>query len=1275
MYPPVEPCRIKRSVKGSASSGSTNMRTDSDTPSSDMGPPATPRDGMSMNPIIRPPGIAMTTGTTNRTGGYRRPNSPPYYDGSEQFDTDEYAEPESEPIPTRLVTQTRTTIVEQNYKIPSGKARAVNSFKTSVETKSFEPVGIAELPASPVGRRITRDLVHQGMGAPSTTGDVESSTSSRSVADHMETTHHTQEGATTCRMVDESSDSAMPPAESEETQHSNMSQTNSGLLESSTIDFAVRYSIPAMTGSGHLNDNMIGPEIVPAAPGSSEKNTDSGISDLLAGYQHTDTKQEDGGIPETEANHKRGAMANSDSERVSSHAQQSSDEQSFKSCTDVLESASPDLVKDAASVGEPVQIISPEPQLPAKDSDARSVQTCNDMEISGRTNSMPPSRLPSSNLDVEFQQHKRPTTGSSSPFRGLRRALGTRRESGFSFSSKLRRNSKRDMNQDSISISGSSSTLSNLQSPAVPPRESSASKEAQRHKAVGSYLIRKAYLPLGKSRKLPSGEEDLAVKSSMETSTDDHEPHGENLISTEDSPFPQILNDIAATEQMLVKQDVHPERQSRNNVVECHSSSRDLRVGLMLVPTVHHHPFSSPVADIPEPSSVYSLQDLSLKCLTHSSPAGVPMSPEHNQRDSLSTTHLSWGGRKPYGVPSTSASEPRLALPSVQEDTTTDLRLPVYKYNPPQRYLHDLKEDSHEDSSLNTSASNLKNSQIRFPYSAGFDVRTSVDDAGMLGRKSYMCSRRASIIEDIRGLPFLEFSEANLYDKFKNALPNDMRFSRASGRALLDVRDVVEGSPESGKSKKAYHTVNGAGRDGILRHSAQSSGVINMSMLRRRYSSKKLIAEIDQVSIPSITQLTQRVGEMFPSLSLVGHREQDKSVDDIVEFPEEQGIMEHAMEEIHHVHPSSQKRSSARLRPMRGSSALMVVDDDVYEEITSKEGGCGSMSDQCVGALDFEVEVGEAGTRAKGKGKLTTRTPTRQLSIVTELQTPSPDVLRLENCTTQDRGHRTSAESTLSSSTGSPGSFVSTPTSTETRPWNSDKNYPWAITTNPAADISLPPQAGLKQSPRPGPSHLRNVLSDATSSTFTCLRTSTTPPHGKVSGFNANRQSHRLSIFGRSGDQAHAVGERYPTSALSPPTAIFRDHLSTCDTSDDEDFTTSRKSNKLTLSKRFSSAARGNTLTYTTPRIVRSKVNPAELASPASGHENSSSTLQDRIGEARAFTSNRHTFRDAQGMPIGAYHRHRIVDSIKRWWHKGEDLIRTISRRSSNRRDVVPGGN
>jgi serine/arginine repetitive matrix protein 2 len=1261
-HPAVEQARhLDRSIKGSASSGSINMRTDSDTPSSDMVQPPTPRDGMSVGVLASPQGNRMRKGTTTRIMKEPVLNAPLYYDYSEQFEHDEFAESEPEPMPTGLVNNVKTVFHERNDTGVSCRAAKATTAGQSDNIESYDVPGVAELPASPVGRRITRNLVRQGLlYNSSSTGDTVPSTNSATV-DNVKPEHLSHDQPANGPVDEEMSKLSTLSTRPVEQRHSILSQTGSSVLNSSTLEFAVRYSIPAITGTG-LDTTQPESETASTSPGSPDKST-GGMSELLAGYQDTDSKQESIVSPKPEKMHKTELGTANASEKNSLYAQKSSDELSFKSCTDVPEPGTSESVmsqsnKDENSEPEKdVSGVSPDTPLDVKDPDARSFQTCKDISTPVSPNPVPPSSLPSAALEVGLED-KRPAP-LSSPLQMMGEVAATHKPKS-SIASKFRKSSRPSVKQGSVSISGSSCTLSTP--PAVPPRESSASTEAQRHNAVGSYLMRRVVPHFSKGRKEVSNDKNKVVQNSMDTAAgqtlqpDDNLPEPVAVLGN--SPAVKEVSKTVPTEQNV------EERQPPSGVADRYCHAQGLHVNRVTLPAQHFHSFSSPGTAFPGGSSVYSPQDISSKGRAQSSPA-------NSRRERQSTTHLSWAGRKPFGVPSTSASEPRLPLPSVQEDTTTNLRLSAYKYNAPQRYLHDLKEDSHEDSSLNTSASNLKNSHFRFPHGCGVGMRTSVDEVVVLSRRSSARSGRGSAIDHARNLPSLEFIQANLFELFRDALV-DARFSR--GGPQLDVADAEEGSPQLSALNKcdclqARDLVKGVVQAERGGESTQSAGVIGFSRLSRTYTPDGLIAEIDRVSVPSVTQLTQRVTEMLPSLGLADQQTRGES-GSIGEFPEEEEIMEQAIEEIHLVHAPTQKRSSARLRPIRGSSALLIMDDDVYEELTSRERGKGiSGAGQSTSTRESDIGGGEAGSRDKGKGKAITTTLTHHLSPVAELRTPSPTVLRPET-------RRSKSVEALAASfesglffTGSPRSFVSTTTATDTRPWNFDKNYPWATTTNPVVDISLPLPLAQKQSPRPGPSHLRNTLSDATTSTFTSVGAPLGSPAGNTAGSNAHRQFHRNSFFERNGDQAHAVGERYPTSALSPPTAIFRDNLSTCETSDDEDFTNSRKANKLTLRKRFSSAARSTTLTHNTPRAARSRVNPAELASPASDHEDSSSSLQDRAGEAHAFTSNRHTFRDAQGMQISAYHRRRIVDSIKRWWHKGGELIRTISRRN-HRRDV-----
>jgi serine/arginine repetitive matrix protein 2 len=1280
-HPAVENARMNRSTKGSVSSRSSNRRTDSDTPSSDLPQPPTPRDGSSMAMLTHPHSQRKFRETVTR----EVVSSPLYYDYSEQFEAGGFAQPESDAIRTGFVTRIKTVVEELEAVAPT-----LNINHTPGGQKSDEVVrsdDVAELPASPVARRITRELILKGLQPASTVSTADVTTSAHEVTAQDDASSGQHDEAAMSRPESDETTSM-----TSEKRHSILSQADSSIVDSTTLKFAVRYSIPMMTGTGIATTSVHALETVPASPvaGSSEKTTSDGMSDLLAGYEHTDDKQEADVLPVALAASDDNVAADDCSGRKSSHAQKSSEAQSFKSCTDVpltgvLEPSTDEDVKSMKSA--PGILVDSETM--AKESDARSFKTCKDTITPCRASSVPPSRLSSfvlANSGAPGQQPSLPTPPSVI----LRKPLPQSRDSNLAVAaSKFTASSKPSIKLGSASISGSSSTLNVVkQPPPVPPRESSASKEAQRSNAVGSFLMRHVVPARFSKGKKQLQEDASSIISGSEPSV--CEPVSERKGSNESVVVVEQRADLnhALEAATRPQETTSAKKWPIAAPVEFYSSPMPTVSSAKTTPvlhqrwfsnppkpsqadtisdaSLHQHSSSSPTIASPEASSVYSPQDVLSKTRAYTSPAGVPKSPEHNRRDSQTTTHLNWAGRKSHSLPSASVSEPHLPLPSLQEDTTTDLRLSSYRYNGPQHYLPDLKEESHEDSSLNTSASNLKNSHFRLQlqHGGGPGVRASVDDVVMFSRRSSAGSQRRSVVVGrAQALPSMEFSEGNLLERLNRALG-----SRSLG--LLQP-DVPQGEEESRERSVSVGHVREKDHDPIVdldeaektEETTQLSTVIDRAQLKRPYS-PKIMAEIDQFTIPSVGPLTQRLTDIMPSEALKESLKEYYKHEDLAapgEFPEEEEIMEHALEEIHHVHPPSQKRSSARLRPFRNHSSLVPCDDDAYEVYEQHENGV-VVGDSGDGAANSDH--GEVGTHAEQRDENVTHTQRRRLTPLAELEAPLPVLLRpRSNTVSGDPLSRRSVETDLSSRR-SLRSFVSTPTATDTRPWNFDRNYPWAATTNHITDISLPQPAATRHSPHRGLSHLRNTFSDATSSTFTSARTPTASPFGTASSSNAKRQSHRLSAFGRSGDQVHAVGERYPTSALSPPTAIFRDP-SNCDTSDDEDFTTSRKT-RLSF-KRLSSRARNSTLTQPTPRVTRSKINPDDLASPAPAHEHSSSTLQDTVGEARAFTSNRHTYRDAEGMRPAVFHRQRLIRSIKRWWHKGGDLIRTFSRRNSSR--------
>jgi serine/arginine repetitive matrix protein 2 len=1374
-----EQARLKRSAPASMSSFNTNLRAESDPPSSDMALPPTPKDGSSMEvhrsldrtKVIKAANVDRLVITEEHS-------SVPYYETNGQLELIESAEPGTQAIPVGFIDRTTNTVEQMrparatltSDPFLGQEARPMSMEVVSPQLNNIVPItvstcasDIAELPASPVAPRITRNLILRGLEA-STTGDIQSLTESMTssgpspslpskllspskksliprsttpqsltpkalmsspptpksltprpltpgsltLSKMSEAAHASDLPAEQYSASDMSRGAALLSTDCRDNRHSILSQTGSSVFDSSTLEFAVQHSIPTAKGGGFRNEPGVEGHVTTSASINPGNTTEDGMSDVLAGYQGTDSKNETNALvrsgtaneSKSEEKEEEHTDASTDHDMKplplvfrprSSHAQKSSDELSFKSCTDLSDVSSESMLSQpgqdlARDLSSSAIDIAPQRDASSKGADVHPFATA---VHPVRAVLVPQSRLPSSSLGTMAMSQGRTTVemalSKPSPAILRKQPPVPPRESSFSVvANKLRTSSKQSMKQGSISVSGSSSTLSTTHlGPVVPPRESSTSKEAQRVNAAVSFLMRPLPTRFARSRKYSDQEErprpDETVRFACGSSKDTGGVT--NFNKTASSP-PPAMEANKTPQAPSTKPKGVPVAKTRVISFDTPEACNPSKV-LGSIPALVSQPIGSPVPAVLEPSSVYSSQDTSSGSHVDSAD-GVSVAQEPSHRDSQTTTHLDWhryapsphsGGAQQVSLRPLSGGGSQLnsmalgPLTNIQEDTTTDLRLSGYRYPGPSRYLPDLKEESHEDSSLNTSASNLKSSSFRFPFGAPSGVRASGEDPiSFSGRSSVVSHRRSAVgsnvgsaLSQAHGLPSMRFSRVNLFDGLTDEL--GLRYSRSMEEVPNASQRLSRGSPLRPASaghvtdlRLSLAELTEAGRSGL---SLQPTAMMNLFAFHRARS-PELMAEIERLTIPSVGGLTQRFSEFFPSLR------EYYQCGEPAEFPIEEEMEKHALEEIHEIHPT-QKRSSARLRPMRGVSHMVVIEDDLYDELTSKEKGMGSP-----GRPDDGVAVNGASEAASIADKSArdddaTSTPTHtKTAPLPELQVPSPAVLRPRSHTVGPQELRISGESALSSRR-SLRSFVSTPTATETRPWNSDKNYPWATSTNPAIDISLPRPAAAKYSPRPGPSHLRNRLSEAsTTSSFSTAQTATASPFGSPADSTAHARHHRFSTFGRNGDQPHAVGERYPTSALSPPTAIFRDHLSASDTSDDEHYDTTRKT-RLSLRKRFSSTRKATLDSQTNTRASRSKTNAQDLASPESTKQSTTSLLQDRAGEAQAFTSsataNRHTFRDAEGMRAVVYRKQRIIDRLKTWWHKGSRLIRQLSNR------------
>ncbi|KAF2175627.1 hypothetical protein K469DRAFT_683580 [Zopfia rhizophila CBS 207.26] len=1228
---------IHTPIKGSISSGSTNQRTDSEAPSSDAPSPPTPKNITSMEVLISPTDTQVLVDKTEHMMKADVTTGPLYYDYSERLETGPYSEPEPETVRTGFVHRIKT-ILEERVTVEKPLKQVDVLVVQEVELPGSEVVGIAELPASPVPKRITRDMILAVLEPVSTIEDVEISTLSLD-------SRESHEAAGKAKKTQDEADRAkeeVPVSYTEKEgnkgkRYSVVSQTTFMTVpDSSTRDFAVPYSIP-MTSA-----------------------IEEDISDLLDGYQHTESKQEVG-------YQQKESAAKEPTEKKSNHTLKSSDEQSFKSCTDLNE------------------------QL-YKDTDARSFKTCKDTVTPERAVSMPDSSIASVTLAKSEPKAKRLVSEMplSSPTGTVRtRASVPPRECSFSKPiTRVRAISKlSSLHGSTVPLISSTAESIAQQPPSVPPRGSSSSREAQRTQAVADFLVRlsptrrftKAHTSFGEK----SVKDEHVVQQDAGEKMPKCDPRQERFDSDKGkSSIDQALESAKSPGKGVTIQEPVSEKASEKATPAARPAkekpiSKDCTPGSAIDTQAelhgHQHQASIPSPVIQGSSSVYSLDVISPKSRTKSSQAAFPDSlgqSGQSRRDNQSTTHLVWHGHKALNPLSSNAVEPRASQNEGQEETTTDLGLPAYRNT--LHFLPDLKEESHEDSSINTSASHFRNSNFRFPAAHLRSIRPSVDDSLMFGRSPSVKSARKSSLAQTRGLPSMSFSRVDLLTNLEGAF--NMRSSRSLDGVPDNLHELDVDSPvrpaSAGVMHEKYRSLFNPFDELQVSENTQPGSTIDLMLLKGPFSPNHLVAEIDKHTIPSVGGLTQRLSEWIPSLKEYWKLGEEG------EFVAEEVIMEHALEEINEVGRPATKRSSARLRPMPGSPNLVVIDDGLYEELTSKRNEDSSPI--------ASASVGEQAEGCEGDAvpaKSIVNVDTREKTPLAELEAPSPVMLRTRSLLLGHREVRPSLEPRLSSRR-SLRSVVSIPTATtDTRPWNSDENYPWATTIS-SIDISLPLPTVLRHSPRPGPSRLRIRLSESSESSTSPLQaTPVTPTSPKMtmpgSGdpYNHSRcQGRPISFLAwskrpnqppalannppapsfdtsgypmgpvsvRNNDQSHDVGERYPTTSLHSPPGLsgnIETHSRfSLDSSDDERPATGVKQRLKNIRNKLIPSGRSNLVTTT-----------------------NHSSMQDQAGEQRDFSARRETFNDANGIPAKEYHGKRILERICTLWHKGGDLFRSIS--------------
>ncbi|CAI6339057.1 unnamed protein product [Periconia digitata] len=1190
----------QRSGQQSFSSQSTNQRLDSEGPSSDAASPPTPPDNQASNRLIRPLSILHSSAQEKAT---QQRKQPLFYDGSEAF----------EALGLDAISHEPTIMEEQVNNRPMVEGSDVTISKSSAEMVATNELEVAELPVSPVPHRLTRDLVKSYLGSQSTTGNFDSSLK-------LPETTSQYVGQTSNILEMESSPvdlSTTPHSPSERSiNRFNMpSQAGTSVKDSPALKFVMESAIPMVVEKGIPMDTSQDNEDELAEGSSTRSPTEDGMSDLLDGYEYTDAKTE--GV----STNGSAAGVNGPAEKSSIHVTRSSDddEQSFKSCAYVPapnEKSDKNSSRNSSESNDDL----PRSRTFRVGTSAGSFPTCDKATTPDRMNCIPAA------VDVSYRtinsialqpdirsSFPQPPAGVPSVMRQNKHTVPHSTLTG------LQSTNRRQSFSHPPEKSSSAPLLENGndQSPIIPPRQSSS-------KLIASLFFR----PFRNRRSRTSSDMSQTFNEDLLTNT--------KLLQEGclEIPTPPPLRDrqtsLSISSALGFRRDTE-KRKARgvehgSNVSEPGNASRVLSHRLFnTLPPTQQSSASSPHNNTPF--------DLLLQ------------TSDQGQRNSQSTTHISLPIILP-DQPSINVRDfPQRGI-SGKEKSTTDLAKPEQDFeyfSKHQSYnLSGSKEDMSDNSGLDTSADNLKRSSLYISYGGSpqdaRSARCSTENAAVFVQE--FITQPTTELEVARALPSLNFTENDMIKDILDTCRSSSS-NRASETAEMQLSVGSEPQKEDIAPKKKCPSLFDPSTGNITLSEQTTMSTQTTADDKKRNLSPLLIKAIEELNIPN----TQELDDRFSEYMVTEH------ADGRGGLAYDENVIESAIDEIHEVggEPSN-KASKARLRAVPGSPEMVVIDDQVYETITSSA----------------------VLSSTKGGGARDVALPTTT-NTTTPLRPPSASLSSPLSLNFEDEESFPLRDSL--SSFHSAGSSSRSTSSAKARPWNSSQNYPWADT--PSFDIVLPAVISPKSFPRPGPSHLRysSYASSSTPAPNTAapspLPLSVSPPLDCDGSFGTHSRE-KLRLHSRSwsnrairsrgtdilptinetswppggghlqdANVTHVVGGRYPTSSLPLPDDF---HLPAHDvdgslyTSDDEPGP---------------------------PLKRQSRSDKKRLRHDVKSHLQEQ--LQYGIGQPSELPArrNRNTFTGVEGMSKSTYRLKSAVNKIKDFGRKVAHRIRNLSPRKT----------
>ena len=630
-------------------------------------------------------------------------------------------------------------------------------------------------------------------------------------------------------------------------------------------------------------------------------------------------------------------------------------------------------------------------------------------------------------------------------------------------------------------------------------------------------------------------------------------------------------------------------------------------------------------------------------------------------RDSNTTTDLVLGSRMSYGAASISSERSWVAKRMSSGVTTTDFRFSAFSQPSP---LPDLKEESVEDISVVQPHISIGNFPL--PGTMVFK-RHSEANRSSEGSKVSASKSNSTALKESHDIPSLNFSRMDLFSKLNEALN-----LRSLDGLPFDIKDLCPSTvdrPASMNTVRQRYKSWFADYEDIFSAKRDSSTIVGPAV--KSMSPEEFISEVNQLSIPSVNVLTERLTEWLPSIK--NYLAEDTEV---VEKD-----VENALEEIR----SIGNRDSGMILPENVDEGTELTSTaDVSSEQSRKKMNSVQSTDTWMSSVPTEKESTGKDAFVSSRSELGMTAAHVEEKTDTEFLTP--DFHEKKDVKTPSNQSEPVTPSTA-------------------RPWNHSGNYPW-VDNSMKIDICFPLHSKKKTlSASLTPGHHRTMshstvrsseeLESSGKENVRVLRHSQS--HSDIgkhaskacrrSVFNSFSQRLGLQSPRNSNDNSGYLdtlpseertvdpGDRYPTSALKPPSALNLEEVRSFFSDDSSQHEhvgnfrkrlTGRKSKRPHVSRVFSTESRNNGNSSNKSIFHYNNSNTFNENKNVPGNSESVNRNHGSFSVLHASGMSTHSFDATGGMSKAEFRARKVVEKVKSLWFRGGELLRTMSVKRRN---------